>query len=166
MAKESDKDTRSLGAETVFRGSFEHCVDEKGRISVPAPFRKLLRTGAQESVVLTNFITDGARCLDGFTLGSWEQFEEKMRTRSRFDPQIRKLENFYLARAAVCPIDGSGRINVPLHLRTYAGLEKDVVFTAALHGFRIWDKRVWNLVFQDAESALLEHPDLFIDVDV
>lgn len=161
MADSTDASTQ----EPVFRGSFQHALDDKGRVSIPAPFRKAITSEPQE-VVLTNFITDGARCLDGFSLGAWQVFEEKLRTRSRFDPQVRKLENFYLARAAVCSLDGSGRINIPQHLRSYAGLEKDVVYTASLHGFRIWDKRVYELVFQEAEVALLENPGLFTDVDI
>lgn len=150
----------------VFRGSFIHCLDEKGRISIPAPFRQIMSEQNQDTVVLTNFITDGARCLDGFALGSWKTFEAKLATRSRFDPQVRKLENYYLARASVCPIDTSGRVNIPPHLRQYAGLEREVAFTASLHGFRIWDKRVWDLLFQEAESALLENPSLFTDIDI
>ncbi len=150
----------------AFRGNFLHNLDEKNRVSLPAPFRETISRTAEYSVVLTNFITDGARCLDGFPLASWASFEARLRERSRFDPQLRKLENFYLARAAVSPVDANGRILVPPHLRTYAGLEKEVVFTASLHGFRMWDKRVWDLVFQEAEAALLENPALFVGVDV
>jgi DNA-binding transcriptional regulator/RsmH inhibitor MraZ len=55
---------------------------------------------------------------------------------------------------------------VPSYLRAYAGLEREVVFTASIHGFRIWDKRVWDAIFQASEQALLENPDLFSDVDL
>ncbi|MCB0324045.1 MAG: division/cell wall cluster transcriptional repressor MraZ [Bdellovibrionales bacterium] len=150
----------------LFRGSFQHALDDKGRVSIPALFRKALEEQGVSTLVLTNFITDGARCLDGFTLPAWRAFEAKLSARSRFDPQVRKLENFYLARAALCPLDGSGRVNIPPYLRAYAGMERDVVFTASLHGFRVWDKRVWELVFREAETALLEDPSLFTDVDV
>ena len=149
-----------------FRGNFHHTLDEKGRISVPSEYRGVLAQSREQCVVLTNFICDGARCLEGFLLEEWEAFEQKLKSRSRFDPQLRQLENFYLSRAARCVVDGSGRINVPNYLRTYAGLEKDAVFTASLHGFRIWDTRVWELVFREAESALLENPALFKDVDL
>lgn len=150
----------------VFRGSFQHSLDDKGRVSIPSIFRQVVSSSGEATVVLTNFITDGARCLDGFPLKAWQEFEQKVAKRSRFDPQVRKLENFYLARAALCLIDSAGRVNIPQHLRLYAGLERDVVFTASLHGFRIWDRRVWDLVFQEAETALLENPALFTDVDI
>ncbi|MDR2337055.1 MAG: division/cell wall cluster transcriptional repressor MraZ [Deltaproteobacteria bacterium] len=157
----------NIGNDTSsFKGSFEHLLDDKGRVSLPADFRQVLFQKKINSVVITNFISDGARCLDGFALDDWKIFEAKLKSKSRFDPQIRKLENFYLARAIECSVDNAGRINIPQQLRTYAGFEKKIVFTAALHGFRIWDSRVWELIFRESETALLENPALFNTVDL
>lgn len=150
----------------VFRGNFDHLLDEKGRVSLPVNFRDVVASRNVSSVVLTNFICDGARCLEGFPEDQWRAFEARLAQRSRFEPKLRTLENYYLARAADCGIDSCGRILIPQHLRTYAGLEKEVVFTSTVHGFRIWDARVWGLVFREAEQALLENPSLFSDVDI
>lgn len=166
MAKRNQSaQATEVAMHSSFMGSFEHALDEKGRVSLPAAFRDSLAEQRSSSIVLTNFVCDGARCLDGFSESSWREFEARLRSRSRFDPQARKLENYYVARAALCPIDGSGRINIPPHLRSYASLEREVSFTASMHGFRIWDTRIWELVFREAESALLEDPSLFVDVD-
>ncbi len=152
--------------EVAFRGNFEHSLDQKGRVSLPSDFRKVLSDRSENSVVLTNYISDGSRCLEGFGISSWVDFENKLRAKSRFSAKLQKLENFYLSRAAECVIDGTGRIIIPQHLRTYAGIERDITFTSSIHGFRIWDTRVWNLIFSEAESALLNNPDLFSDVDL
>lgn len=151
----------------MFRGNHEHRIDAKGRVSLPAQFREVLKEneGQSPSLVLTNFITEGARCLDGFTPNSWAEFELLLRSRSRFDPQLRKLETYYISRAAECSVDHSGRILIPSYLRRYAGLEREIVFTPALHGFRVWDVRVWELVFSQAEGALMDDPALFHGVD-
>ena len=149
-----------------FRGNFIHTVDEKGRVSLPAEFRKILAAHKEPSVVLTNYISDGARCLEGFGLSNWVQFESRLREKSRFSSKLQKLENFYLSRAADCGIDSSGRILLPQHLRAYAGIEKEITFTSSIHGFRIWDKRVWEHIFASAEEALMANPDLFADVDI
>jgi len=151
---------------SAFRGSFAHLLDEKGRVSLPSDFRRVLAEQGEQRVVITNYISEGARCLEGFGLKGWERFEEQLRSRSRFGAKLQRLENFYLSRAAECPIDGNGRILLPANLRSYAGIEKDVTFTASIHGFRIWDTRVWDLIFSSAEQALLDNPDLFSDVDV
>lgn len=149
-----------------FRGNFTHTLDTKGRVSLPADFRKIILDKNQNKIVITNYVSDGSRCLEGFALNDWESFERKLREKSRFDSKLQKLENFYLSRASECNIDTSGRILIPTHLRMYASIEKDVTFTSSIHGFRIWDKRVWDNVFAQAETALLEDPDLFSDVDL
>jgi MraZ protein len=149
-----------------FRGNFTHGIDDKGRISLPSEFRRVLSAKNEEAVVLTNYISEGARCIEGFGIKSWEAFEEKLRSKSRFSPKLQKLENFYVSRAAECPIDGSGRILIPNHLKLYAGLEKEVTFTSSIHGFRMWDKRVWEMIFEAAEAALVADPEIFSDVDV
>jgi MraZ protein len=149
-----------------FRGNCTHAVDDKGRVSLPSEFRRVLSERGQSSVVVTNYISEGNRCLEGFALDAWGQFEEKLREKSRFSAKLQRLENFYLSRASECPIDGSGRILLPAYLRTYSGIERDATFTSSIHGFRIWDKRVWDLIFSASEQALLENPDLFADVDL
>lgn len=149
-----------------FRGNCTHSLDDKGRISLPSEFRRVLGDDEKRGVVLTNYISEGARCIEGFSLAVWEDFEVRLREKSRFSSKLQRLENFYLSRASECAIDSNGRILVPTYLRAYAGLEREVVFTASIHGFRIWDKRVWDSIFATSEQALLENPDLFADVDI
>jgi MraZ protein len=149
-----------------FRGNCVHSIDDKGRVSLPSDFRRVLGDREQRGVVLTNYLSEGSRCVEGFGLDAWEDFESRLREKSRFSSKLQRLENFYLSRASECAIDGNGRILVPGYLRAYAGLEKEVVFTASIHGFRIWDKRVWDSIFEASEQALLENPDLFADVDL
>ncbi len=151
---------------TSFRGNCVHALDDKGRVSLPSEFRRVLGDKEQRGVVLTNYVSEGSRCVEGFALDSWEDFEARLREKSRFSSKLQRLENFYLSRASECGIDSNGRILVPAYLRAYAGLDKEVVFTASIHGFRVWDKRVWDTIFAASEQALLENPDLFADVDI
>ncbi len=161
-----DAPREEVSSSLAFRGNFEHTVDTKGRVSLPVDFRNILDSFGDKSVVLTNYISDGARCLEGFPLSKWIEFEKKLRAKSRFSSQLQKLENFYLSRAAECPVDATGRILLPQHLRNYAGVDKDVTFTSSIHGFRVWDSRVWEVIFNAAETALIENPDLYADVDI
>jgi MraZ protein len=154
---------KSDSHEPSFRGNFAHTIDEKGRVSLPADFRKIL---LDRSVVLTNYISEGSRCLDGFGLSAWQSFEHNLRQKSRFSSQLQKFENFYLSRAAECQIDSQGRILVPTHLRNYASLEKEVTFTSSINGFRVWDSRVWSYIFNATESELLADPELFANLDI
>lgn len=161
---DSRRDTSDLIP--TLRGNFTHSVDTKGRVSLPSEFRKVLSARNESSVVITNYISDGSRCLEGFGVRSWAEFEEKLRKKSRFSPKLQKLENFYISRAAECPIDSNGRILLPSYLRAYAGIEKEATFTSSIHGFRLWDRRVWDVIFEAAEQALLNDPELFADIDI
>ena len=149
---------------TVFRGTYVNTIDSKGRVNIPSTYRQVLNQ--QNSIVVTNYVTEGARCLEAYTLSEWEVFEDRLRSKSRFDPKIRALEHYYFSRAAVCNLDSSGRINIPQNLRTYASLEKEILFCSSFNGFRIWDKRIADMVFENAEAQLLENPELFRNVDV
>ncbi len=164
--KELQKQSEEDEGFVAFYGNHDHTVDDKGRVSLPKEFRKVLEECKCDSLILTNYVSEGARCLEGFSLQRWREFEKSLRAKSRFNSKLQRLENFYLSRASECVLDGSGRILIPQHLRSYAGLEKDITFTASIHGFRVWDKRVWAHVFSSAEQALLENPDVFADVDI
>lgn len=164
---ETDDEPAVGGSGAVaFRGNCTHSLDDKGRVSLPSEFRRVLSSRRESSVVLTNYISEGSRCLEGFGIGAWNEFERKLREKSRFSPKLQKLENFYLSRASECQLDSAGRILVPAYLRAYAGLEKDVTFTSSIHGFRIWDRRVWEVTFAAAEQALMENPEIFSDIDI
>jgi MraZ protein len=151
---------------SAFRGNFCYNFDDRGRVSLPVEFRDVLLKRGVDRVVLTNFISQGARCLEGFDAISWAEFEGKLKEKSRFNSKIQRLENFYLSRASECVVDKVGRILVPSYLREYASLEKEVTFTSSVYGFRLWNTRVWGVVFSEAEQALLENPDTFSDVDI
>jgi MraZ protein len=169
----------------VFRGTFSHTVDGKGRVSVPSEYRRSLGFLAEDagaegsiaqpeklvggmtrSIVLTNMISGEARCLEGYCLLAWQEFERKLREKSRFDPRVQQLEMFYVSRAVECEIDGSGRIMLPQNLRSYAALEKEVVFSGSIHGFKLWDKRVWEHLFSAAEEAVMSDPEVFSGLDI
>jgi len=157
---------RSAGSTPPFRGSFSHQLDSKGRISIPVGFRSVIEATGNQDLVITNYICDGSRCLEAFPSDTWLQFEKRISELSRFDARLKTLENYYLSRASVCALDSHGRILVPGHLRDYAGLKSEVTFTSGLRGFRIWNSTVWGHVFEQAESALLENPDLFSGIDL
>jgi MraZ protein len=138
----------------VFRGSFEHLIDQKGRVSVPSRFREIVLSSGSPQVFLTRFSLDSARCLDAYPISEWDRFEEQFQRLKHFDRNVILFENFYIGNAQGCEIDSQGRILVPPSLRQWAGLSKDVVFSGAGHKFRLWDRNAWDQVQAEAEVAL------------
>lgn len=145
----------------MFRGSFEHTVDEKGRVSIPSKFREILLKLDDECLVATKFILDSRRCLDVYPQMAWDKFVEELKEKPRFEENFLKLENFYFSNAQDCVLDKQGRILLPAVLREYAGLKKEVVFSGAREKFRIWDKIVWQQINEEAEQFLVGNPNSF-----
>lgn len=150
----------------MFRGTFEHAIDDKGRVSVPARFREILQASGDDRVVITNFVIQGTRCLDVYPVAAWAQLEQRLRSQPQFNPRIVNFLNYYVSAAHDCVLDRQGRILLPATLREYAGLTRDVVFTSALDKFRIWDRAAWVRVFGEAERQLMEHPEDLGDLGI
>lgn len=139
---------------SVFRGSFEHVIDQKGRVSVPARFREQVLASGSPTLVVTRFAVTATRCLDVYPVAAWERFEEDFQRQRRFDRNVILFENFYLGNAQPCEIDAQGRILIPPALREWCRLEKQVMFSGARDKFRIWDRAAWDQNQAEAESAL------------
>lgn len=121
----------------MFMGEYNHAIDTKGRLIIPAKFRESL---GDEFVVTKGL--DG--CLFVYPITEWKAFEEKLRTLPLTNKDARKFSRFFLAGAATCDVDKQGRILVPAVLREFAQLEKDVVLVGVLSRIEIWSKAKWE----------------------
>jgi MraZ protein len=150
----------------MFRGSFPHTIDEKGRAAIPGKWRELLSGQDDNRLVLTRFVVEGTRCLDAYPHTEWARFEERMLQQRRFGRAVVRFENYYISRAHDCLIDKQGRILIPPQLREYANLKKEVVFAGVLTKFRIWNAEAWERVDQAAEDAIMDDPAFLEGLDL
>jgi len=150
----------------MFRGSFEHGIDDKGRVQIPARFREMLQSSEDSRVVITNFRIAGEPCLDVYPYKAWRDLEERLRAKPQFDLKVLRFQNYYFASAHDCELDRQGRILLPTNLREYAGLKKDVRFTSALDKFRMWSPESWARVFADVEQRFHEYPEDLSDLGI
>ena len=148
----------------MFRGRYEHTVDTKGRLSIPAKYREVLLGKGDERLIITNFVVAAKRCLDVYPLDEWLALEEAVREKPKFDARMVRFQTYYLGGATECAVDPHGRILIPPTLRKYADLKRDVMLVSAGEKFRIWDKDAWDAVFAEAEEQLMEDPDSFSDL--
>ena len=121
----------------MFMGEYNHTVDTKGRLIVPSKFREQL---GDEFVVTKGL--DG--CLFVYSKSEWENIEEKFRNVPLTTKDARKFARFFFAGAASCEVDKQGRILLPVVLREYAGIEKNVVSVGVFNRVEIWDKDKWQ----------------------
>ena len=120
----------------MFMGKYNHTIDAKGRLIVPAKFREQLG----EAFVITNG-NDG--CLNIYTEEDWETFLEKLQLLPN-NGDSRKLKRKLVAQANDVELDKQGRILVPPALREHAGLSKDVVLAGVIDKIEVWDKDRWE----------------------
>lgn len=134
----------------MFRGTFEHTLDAKGRVSVPKKFREGLVGDDQLEVMLTRGLH---RNLVLRSMNRWAAFEDSILERSQFDPNIIRIKRIFVAGATECGLDGQGRILVPPSMREYAKLEKDVVWVGQLDTVELWAKDEWERAQEGALTS-------------
>jgi MraZ protein len=149
----------------MFRGHFEHTIDEKGRLSIPARYREALAGLQDERLVVTKFRKGQSRRLHVYPISSWRRLEKKILAKGRFDPSIERFRSVYVAGAHECPIDAQGRILVPPLLREYASLQRDVISTGEIDMFQIWNREVWHNQFADDEK-IFDEPETLQALDI
>lgn len=118
-------------------GEYEHSLDTKGRLIMPAK----LRIDIGEKFIVTKGL-DG--CLFAFSQKEWENFEQKLKTLPLSDKNARNFVRFFLSGATECEIDKQGRFLIPANLRTAANLDKEAVIIGVGTRLEIWDKQTWQ----------------------
>lgn len=131
--------------EPMFIGEYQHNMDAKGRVAVPAKFRNKLSGGA--------IVTRGLdKCLFLFSVEEWEKLAEKIISLPLTQSNSRAFSRLMLAGAADCEIDAQGRILVPDYLRKYANIEKEVIIAGLYNRAEIWDMNQWNKYKTETEA--------------
>lgn len=142
----------------MFLGRYQHTIDDKGRLIVPARFRELLSNGA--------FVTQG---FDGnlmvLTTESFDLISQKIRTTSITDPHARLLKRFLYSSGEQVEVDRAGRILIPQFLRQAAGLDGDVIIVGVGEHFEIWSSDQWQEQARQIEEVK-EQADLFTEFEI
>lgn len=132
----------------MFLGQYEHTIDEKGRLTIPARFRDLLENGA--------FITQGFdENLMVLTNASFEIIYARVNRMSMTNPTARQLKRLIFSHADRVEVDRAGRILIPQFLRQAAQLESAAVLVGVGDYFEIWSPGRWNeesVLLQDTEA--------------
>ena len=123
-------------------GEYEHSLDTKGRLILPAKIREDMG----ETFIVTKGL-DG--CLFGFSQTEWANFEEKLKTLPLTNKNARDFVRFFLSGATECEMDKQGRFLIVANLREYANLEKDAVIIGVGTRIEIWNKEKWKAYNRD-----------------
>ena len=128
--------TTEEGVKSV-TGEFQHSLDNKGRLFIPAKLRDELG-----EVFYVTLSMD--RCLCAYSSVNWQQLSDKVSAMPYI--QQRKMRPLF-AHAARCELDSQGRALIPQNLREFAGLVKNVTVIGCNNHAELWDSEAWAAVF-------------------
>ncbi len=127
-----------------FRGESVHKVDQKGRVSVPAPFRRVLEEGDPDwtpgqnpNFVLIYGMPSG-NCLEGYSVEGANALDAKVALMPTFSKARRALERLLNTQSVQVQVDENGRIVLPQRLREMFGLGEEALFAGMGAHFQIW----------------------------
>lgn len=129
----------------MFLGEYEHTIDAKGRMAVPAKFRAQMDRGAVVSKGM-------GTCLSIYTVEHWEQRSNELVAGMSSD-ELRDFERRIYPSASEIELDAQGRMVIPAKLRTYANLKNEVTVAGVRDHVEIWDRAMWQAYQEQLDTA-------------
>lgn len=137
----------------MFYGEYEHTLDRKGRLIIPAKLREVFR----ENYIEKFFITRGLdKCLFLFTEDEWKLQEQKFKSMPFTSAEARRFNRLYFSGASDITCDRQGRILIPRNLKDFAGIKKEVVIVGVSNRIEIWNKSEWQEFYRNNRESFEE----------
>jgi len=130
----------------MFMGEYQHNMDTKGRVIIPAKFRDELG----EKFVATRGLDN---CLFVYPMNEWSVLENKLTSLPLTSKNARTFVRFFFSGATECELDKQGRISIPANLRDYADLSKETIIIGLANRIELWSKDRWDKYLDDAEDS-------------
>jgi MraZ protein len=129
----------------VFYGTYQHIIDNKGRLIIPAKFRSQLG----ERFVIARIFD---KCLWVFPQANWQNLEDKLKSLPITSHKARSFSRYVFSTVEIAECDRAGRVLIPSALREYANLKEEVVIVGCGAHIEIWDKKTWDLLPEEYEE--------------
>jgi MraZ protein len=140
----------------MFMGEYQHSVDEKGRMIVPAKFRDTLG----QTFIITRGLDN---CLFIYPNEEWSVLEQKLKALPLMKSDARAFTRFFFSGATECELDKQGRVNIPNNLREHAKLDKECIVIGVSNRVEIWSKETWDSYAKQSEDSFNEIAEKLVD---
>lgn len=137
----------------MFYGEYEHAIDRKGRLIVPAKFRQALKEHSVKSLFLTRGL-DG--CLFLFPESEWRLAESRLKQIPFTKGEGRKFNRLFFSGATEVTVDQLGRLLVPRALKEFAQIKEDVVVVGVSNRMEVWSKEKWQAFYDSSRQSFEE----------
>ncbi|MDD4956647.1 MAG: division/cell wall cluster transcriptional repressor MraZ [Candidatus Omnitrophica bacterium] len=125
----------------MFYGEYQHSLDKKSRLIIPARFRDPIKDAGIEKLYLTRGLDE---CLFMFPESEWKVQENRFRNMSFTKSESRKFNRLFFSGATPVEPDKQWRVLVPDYLKDYAGLSRDIMIIGVSNRIEIWDAKKWK----------------------
>lgn len=142
----------------MFMGEYQHSIDDKGRLIIPAKLRESLGT----NFVITRGLD---QCLFVYPMDQWQKLEQKLQALPLMKADARAFTRFFFSGASECEWDKQGRINIPNHLREHAKLEKECMVVGVQNRVEVWSKDAWEHYMNQSAASFNEIAETLVDFD-
>lgn len=144
----------------MFYGEYQHTIDRKGRIILPAKFRE----AAKSNFIEKFFVTRGLdKCLFMFAEDEWKNQEQKFKSMPFTKQEARRFNRIYFSGAQELIPDKQGRILLAQYLKEFAGIKRDIVIIGVANRIEIWDKNLWQEFYKTAQEGFEEIAEKIIE---
>jgi len=128
-------------------GEYEHTLDDKNRLTLPAKFRQAFGEGV--------FVTRGFEgCLYAYRREDWTRLvESRLAPLDPLSKEARRMQRYMFSGAAEAQLDGQGRVMIPSALIDHAKLGREVVVAGVHDHLEIWDRAAWRLELAEVEGS-------------
>jgi len=134
----------------MFYGEYRYKLDEKGRLVIPARFRKTLK---KKHLIVTRGLE---KCLFLFVEDDWKKQEKKLRDMPFTKGNPRAFSRLFFSGASFCIPDGQGRISIPLPLLDFAGIKEKIVLIGVSDRIEIWSEKNWQNYLESSLGSFEE----------
>ncbi|MEW5785976.1 MAG: division/cell wall cluster transcriptional repressor MraZ [Bacillota bacterium] len=143
----------------MFTGEYQHALDDKGRVIVPARLREELG----DRFMITRGLD---QCLFIYPSGEWSRIEQKLKELPFTRSDARAFTRLFFSGAAELEADKQGRILIPQNLREYAAIEKDVMIIGVSSRIEVWSEQAWRRYSSEANENFEQVAEKLVDFDL
>ena len=129
----------------MWYGEYIHNLDNKDRFILPAKFREKIKALERKKFYMTRGLEC---CLFIFSETVWEALESKLKSVSFTKQEGRSFNRLYFSGAQEIEIDSQGRVSIPVYLKEFAQIKREVVIVGVADRIEIWDKERWDNFYQ------------------
>ncbi len=144
----------------MFYGEYEHSIDKKNRVIIPAKFREAIAEKGVEKLYVTRGLDE---CLFVFPEDEWKVLENKYKAMAFTKSEARKFNRVFFGGAVECIPDKQWRLLIPEYLKEHAGISKNIIIIGVANRVEIWDKKKYTEFYKTTKENYEEIAERLIE---